>query len=164
MTTETKPAQTGGDWFVRGRDYETELLGPITDTIIDADRLAQLDHRNGMPNFAMYRLILAGDSLYIRSVRQWWVLFSLEWCRAHMRSGFSEELATIAAWDSLQRVMEPAHPLLPAAEVADSLGVELETYTRARNALRQTLAATLDSYWGLLCGTYRIAVYLERKS
>lgn len=153
-----------GDYALKSRDYETELLGAITDAIIDADRLARLDHRNGMPNFAIYRLVLARDYLYLRPVRKWWVLFALEWCRTNMRSGFSEELATIAAWDSLQRVMEPAHPLLPAAEAADDLGVELETYTRARNALRQILAATLDSYWALLCGTYRIAAYLERKA
>jgi hypothetical protein len=153
-----------GDYALRGRDYETELLGAITDTVIDADRLARLDHRNGMPNFAIYRLVLAQDRLYLLPVRQWWVMFSLEWCRTHMRSGYSEELATVAAWDSLQRVMDPARPLLPAAEAAESRGVELETYTRARNTLRQVLSATLDGYWALLCGTYRVAAYLERKA
>lgn len=151
------------DYDLRGRDYETDLIGPIHDGIIDADRLAGLDHRNGFPNFALYRLVLAGDRLYLPHVRRWWVLFSLEWCRSHMRGGFSEELATIAAWDSLQRVMEPARPLIPAAEAAEALGVDLETYTRARNSLRMILQAALDTYWTLLCGTYRIVAYLERR-
>lgn len=156
--------QHGGDWDIRGRDYETELLGPVTETIIDADRLARLDHRTGMPCFFMYRLVLAGDGAYMPHVRRWWVLFSLEWCRTHMKSGFSEELATVAAWDSLQRAISPAHPILPADEAAAGLGVDLETYTRARNALRQIFLAALDSYWSLLCGTYRIASYLERRA
>lgn len=151
------------DYDLRGRDYETELLGQVTDTMIDADRLARLDHRSGFPSFAIYRLVIAQDRLHLVGVRRWWVLFSLEWCRTHMRSGFSEELAATAAWDSLQRVMEPAHPLVPAAWAAECLGVELETYTRARNNLRAILQAELDSYWTILCGTYRIAAYLERR-
>lgn len=154
---------TVGDYDLRGRDYETELVGPITDAIIDADRLARLEHRSGFPSFALYRLVIAGDRLYLPYVRQWWVLLSLEWCRSNMRDGFSEELATIAAWDSLQRVMSPGRPLLPAAEAAEALGVELETYTRVRNKLRAILQAELDAYWTILCGTYRIVAYLERR-
>ena len=153
-----------GDYDVRGQDYETQLVGPITDSIIDADRLARLEHRNGFPNFAMYRLILCGDRAYLPAVRQWWVLFSLEWCRGHMRKGFSEELATIAAWDSLQRVMDPARPILGAAEAAESCGVELETYTRARNNLREILGAALQVHWNVMCGTYRLVRHFERKS
>jgi hypothetical protein len=151
------------DYDLKGRDYETELLGAITDTMIDADRLARLDHRSGLPSFALYRLVIVQERLYLPAVRRFWVLFSLEWCRTNMRSGFSEELAGLAAMDSLQRVMDPAHPILPAEEAASGLGVDLETYTRARNALRDTLRAELDAYWTILCGTYRIAAYLERR-
>jgi len=145
-------------------DYETQLIGPINDTIIDADRLARMEYGNGFPNFAMYRLILAGDRLYLSRVRQWWVLFSIEWCRSHMRKGYSEELATLAAWDSLQRVMDPARPILPAQEAAESLGVDLETYTRARNSLQGTLGSALSVYWAILGATYRLTRHTERKS
>lgn len=57
----------------------------------------------------------------------------------------------------------PGPPALPAEEAAEALGVELETYTRVRNKLQAILQAELDAYWTILCGTYRIAVYLERR-
>lgn len=157
---------TTGDYDLRGQDYETQLVGPITDTVIDAARLARAEHDNGFPNFAMFRLILAGDMAYLRPVRQWWVLFSIEWCRSHMGRAYSEELATVAAWDSLQRVLYPRRDewRLSAQEAADDLGVELETYTRARNSLKSILGAALQVYSNLLCATYRLARHLERKS
>src|SRR5690606_30579222 len=124
---------TVGDYDLRGRDYETELVGPITDAIIDADRLARAEHRNGFPNFALYRLVMCGDRAYLKHVRHWWVLFAIEWCRNRMRGSFSEELATIAAWDSLQRVMDPARPILSGPEVAESLGVHCRDYVRVRD-------------------------------
>lgn len=162
MTHLDRPV-VSGDYDLRGRDYDTELLGQISDTLIDADRLARLDHRSGFPSFAIYRLVIVREDIYMPSVRMWWVLFSLEWCRTHMRGAFSDELATVAAWDSLQRVIAPSRPLLSAADVAESLGVDLETYTRARNSLRRILEAEVESYWTILCGTYRIAAYLERR-
>lgn len=145
-------------------DYETQLIGPITGTIIDADRLARMEYGNGFPNFAMYRLVLAGDRLYMSRVRQWWVLFSIEWCRTHMRKGYSEELATVAAWDSLQRVMDPARPILPASEAAEGLGVKEDSYRRVRDSLVRVLGAVLRSYWEILGATYRIVKYNERIS
>jgi len=152
------------DYTLRGRDYETELVGPIDDTIIDAARLADLEHRNGFPNFALYRLILAGDRLYMKPVRKWWVLFSLEWCRNRMRGAYSEELATLVAWDSLQRVMDPARPLLPGPEAAEALGVQCKDYVRVRDGLVAVLYAAVGAYWNWLGITYRVVCRLERKA
>lgn len=152
-----------GDWDLRGKDYETQLVGPITDAIIDADRLARLEHRNGFPNFAMYRLILCGERQYLPMVRQWWVLFAIEWCKRKMKRGYSEELATVAAWDTLQRAMDPARPILCADEAAASLGVSRNTYLYARNSLGAILGAALKSYWEWLEISYRIVRKLERK-
>lgn len=160
-----QPTPKGGtDFDTRGQDYETQLVGRITDTIIDADRLARLEHRNGFPNFAMYRLVLAGDRAYLPSVRQWWVLFSIEWCRNHMRGAYSEELATIAAWDSLQRTMDPPRPILAAPEVADSLGVQCKDYVRVRDNLAAILSAALRVYWDWMNVTYRVVRRTERNS
>lgn len=157
----TNPA---GDWDLRGRDYETELVGPITDAIIDADRLARAEHRNGFPNFALYRLIMCGDRMYLEHVRHWWVLFAIEWCRNRMRGSFSEELATIAAWDSLQRVMDPARPILSGPEVAESLGVHCRDYVRVRDGLTAILYAAVGEYWNWLGITYRVVRRFERNS
>jgi len=151
------------DYTLRGRDYETELVGPITDAIIDADRLARAEHRNGFPNFALYRVVLCRDRLYLPLVRQWWVLFSIEWCRNRMRGSFSEELATVAAWDSLQRVMDPVRPILPGPEAADSLGVHCRDYTRVRDGLVAILYAAVGEYWNWLGITYRVVRRLERE-
>lgn len=152
------------DYDLRGLDHETQLVGPISDTIIDAARLARLEHRNGFPNFAMYRLILAGDRAYLPAVRQWWVVFSLEWCRSRMRRGYSEELATIAAWDSLQRMMEPGRPMLSGPEVAESLGVHCRDYVRMRDGLLAVLQAAVSVYWDWLGLTYRVVRRMERNS
>ena len=157
----TKPA---GDWDLRGRDYETELVGPITDAIIDADRLARAEHRNGFPNFALYRLIMCGDRMYLEHVRHWWVLFAIEWCRNRMRGSFSEDLATIAAWDSLQRVMDPARPILSWPEVSESLGVHCRDYVRVRDGLTAILYAAVGEYWNWLGITYRVVRRFERNA
>lgn len=151
------------DYDKRGKDIETRLVGPINGTIIDAARLADQEHRNGFPNFAMYRLVLAGDRSYLPLVRQWWVLFSIEWCKQRMTRGYSEELATMAAWDSLQRAMDPAHPILVADEVAASLGVSRNTYLTARKNLSAILGAALKTYWEWMEISYRVVRKLERK-
>lgn len=151
------------DYAVKGRDYDTELVGPISDDIIDADRLCRVEFDNGFPNFAIYRLVLCQDRGYLRPVRQWWVLFAIEWCRTHMHGAFSEELATVAAWDSLQRVMDPARPILSANEVAESLGVAPRDYRRARESLRKVLSAALATYWTALGGMYRVVIVVNRK-
>lgn len=157
---------TGGDgsnaYDIRGKDIETRLVGEITDTVIDAARLADQEHRNGFPNFPMYRLILAGDRSYLPLVRQWWVLFSIEWCRQKMRSGYSEELAAIAAMDTLQRAMDPVHPILVADEVAGDLGVSRNTYLFARKNLSSILGAAVKVYWEWMEISYRVVRKLER--
>lgn len=155
---------TVGDYDLRGQDYETQLVGPITDAIIDADRLARLEHRNGFPNFALYRLILAGDRAYLTVVRQWWVLFAIEWCRNNMRHGFDEDVAVHAAWDSLARVMEPRRDAHPSrSEVAASLGVDDESFNHATRTLQSILNAALMAYWLWLQVSYRVVKIRERE-
>lgn len=151
------------DYALRGRDYDTELVGPITDDIIDAARLCRVEYENGFPGFPIYRLLLCGDLGYLVPVRQWWVLFSIEWCRRNMRDAFSEELATVAAWDSLQRTMDPVRPILSATETAESLGVDKEQYIRARRALHGILGSVLKHYWTAIGAMYRIVVAANRK-
>lgn len=148
---------------IRGKDIETRLVGEITDTVIDAARLADQECRNGFPNFPMYRLILAGDRSYLPLVRQWWVLFAIEWCKQRMRSGYSEELATVAAFDSLQRAMDPTRPILVADDVARDLGVARDTYLFARKSLSAILGSAVKVYWEWMEISYRVVRALERR-
>lgn len=160
----TRLAHQPGDYDLRGRDYETELCGQITDTIIDADRLASIEHKNGFPNFAIYRLVLAQDRQYLPAVRQWWVLFSIEWCRNQMRGGYDEDVAVNAAWDSLARVVAPNKALHPSrSAVAGMLGVDDESFRYLSGNLEKILLASIDLYWDWLQVSYRVTRLLERK-
>lgn len=151
------------DYALRGRDYETELVGPITDTIIDADRLARIEHCNGFPNFALYRLIYAGDRRYFGQVRQWWVMFSVEWCRGH--TGLDLDTAVNAAWDSLIRVVEPRRELHPSmTEVADALGCDKKSFIRASRNLQMILRTALAVYWDWLVASYCVIRAKERRT
>ena len=71
-------------------------------------------------------------------------------------------LATIAAWDSLQRVMDPARPILSGPEVAESLGVHCRDYVRVRDGLTAILYAAVGEYWNWLGITYRVVRRFER--
>src|SRR5690606_15781387 len=71
-----------GDYDLRGRDVETALVGPVTATIIDADRRVREEWSNGFPNWAMYRAAYCGDSLYRPQVRAWCVAYAIAYCEA----------------------------------------------------------------------------------
>lgn len=152
-----------GDFNTKGRDYATELLGPITDEIIDADRLCRLELRNGFPNFALYRALLAGDDCNIVRAKGWWMLFCREWCRNNMRKAYSYDLAQLVAVDSWDRVERSGGEHYSAQLLAESLGVSENTYRRARDAMTATLTAVLRVYWGYLLGLYALVIAINRK-
>src|SRR5690606_16750213 len=60
---------TVGDYDLRGLDFETYLVGPVTDKIIDADRLVRQRVSNGFPNWALYRCVYAGDTHLLPMLR-----------------------------------------------------------------------------------------------
>lgn len=136
MTVETKVTQTVGDYDLRGQDFDTALIGPVTASIIDADRLVRCEWRNGFPNWMLYRTVLAGDSLYVSRLRYWAVAFAVAYCLEGgvKRQTYSEELACVAAWDALHMVLH-CRQIQPYAETADALGVHHSTYKRLRSHL-----------------------------
>lgn len=147
MTTEVTIPEAVGDWLLRGTDYETQLAGPITDTIIDAAAWVDARWKNGLPNWELYRAAIAGDNLYIPRVRQWVVAFTV----AHCLSGgikaeaYSEEFACVAAWDALHVIIY-SRELQPTTVSATLLGVHHKTYRRLRDAIANRLAASLIEY------------------
>ena len=153
----------GGDWDVRGKDYDTALIGPVTDSIIDADRLVRCEWRNGFPNWMLYRTVLAGDDLYTSRLRMWAVAFSAAYCQCGgvKRSVYSDELACVAAWDALNILINPRgdHPY---RETAEALGVHHSTYKRLRTHLYASMRGSMEMYWCQMGAAYRQVLFYER--
>lgn len=153
-----------GDWDVRGKDYETALAGPVTESIIDADRVVRCEYRNGFPNWAIYRTVIAGDRLFVTRLRHWVVAFAVAYGMEGgiKRSAYSDELAAVAAWDALFILMH-GRQLQPYTVAAEALGVDPKTYQRFRNRLYLRLRASLDEYWIQMVVAYRAVLKAERK-
>ena len=168
MTTDSKAAQTAnvGCYDQKGPDFDTALIGPVTSTIIDADRLVRMEWKNGFPNWMMYRTVLAGDSLYTARLRLWAVAFAIAYCGTGgiKRHAYSDELAAVAAWDALYMLMTNRMPEEPAYKTAEAMGVDPKTYKRLRNHLFGSMKGSLDEYWIRLGAAYRYAFLAERKS
>lgn len=161
---EARKEVSKGDWDVRGRDFETALAGPVTPSIIDADRAVRAEFRNGFPNWLMYRTAIAGDDLHMSALRRWVVAFAVVYGMdgGVKRQTYSDELACVAGWDALHILLH-GRQLQPASVTADELRVHSQTYTRFRNAIYRRLRESLDEYWCQLVVAYRYVLKAERK-
>jgi len=153
-----------GDWDVRGKDYETALAGPVTESIIDADRVVRCEYRNGFPNWMLYRTVIAGDGLFVTRLRLWAVAFAVVYGMGGgvRREAYSDELAAVAAWDALFILMH-GREVQPYTVSAAQLGVHESTYKRFRNRLYLRMRASLDEYWIQMVVAYRHVLKAERK-
>lgn len=148
--------QSIGDYQNKIVDYDTQLIGPITDAIIDADRLARRNCLDVLPLWEMYRVAYAGDELYAPALRSWCVGFADAYCRAGgvRRDAYSEELACWVGWDAYTLLVKGASiraQALPAVtEIADMVGVHKSTYRRLRDVIYRLLLAGLHDYWAEL--------------
>jgi len=151
------------DYHLRGPDFETLLVGPITGTIIDADRVVRAEWRNGFPNWAMYRCALAGDTHLRGRLRQWCVAFAVAYMAdgAIRRQTASDELATLAGWDAYAALLTTRWAL-SADEAAEAVGVAPKTYRKLRNAVYARLRASLDEYWVRMQISMRQVALVER--
>ena len=141
--------QHGGDWDVRGQDFETYLVGPVTDRIIDADRQVRREWVNGFPNWALYRTAFAGDTHMRVKLRDWCVAYSIAYAEAGgLRSGQAnmDELGCLAGWDAFYRLIH-SRWVIAGQDVADVAGVDPKTYRKLRNHVYGTLRASLAEYW-----------------
>jgi hypothetical protein len=154
--------QDQGCYDLRGRDFETALCGPITPSIIDADRLVRLDWVNGFPNWELYRVVVAGDTLHMQRLKDWTVALSLVYCADSMkRETYSDELACVVAWDALFALLHSGW-MQPHTVMAEALEVHESTYKRMRDGLHKRLRASLDEYWVRLGAAYRHVILYER--
>jgi hypothetical protein len=155
MTATAQEAPEVGCYDLRGPDFETALIGAVTASVIDADRLVRLEWRNGFPNWGMYRVALAKDELLDRDVRDWVIAFGLRVGEAVVRPrAYTEELACAAALDAWE-MLRVNREVLPYSVVAGRLGVDPKTYKRLRDLLHRMMRASLDEYWIRLGAAYR---------
>ena len=155
---------TVGDYDLRTVDFETVLIGPVTELVIDSARLAHLEFRNGFPNWWIYRTCQAGDSLHLSRLRQWVVAFSIAYAQEGgvRREAYSDELATVAAWDALHMLLH-SRQMQPVSTTAGALGVDDGTYRRLRNTVYARLRASMDEYWIQLGSAIRqVSLYNRR--
>lgn len=153
------------DYDLRGPDFDTALIGPVTESIIDADRLVRLEWKNGFPNWMLYRTALAGDSLYLTPLRQWAVAFAVAYCTTGgmRKDAYSEEAACAAAWDALHMVLYRKQ-FQPYRETAERLGIHHSTYKRLRSHLYLSMKLSMDEYWVQLGAAYRHVILYERRA
>lgn len=152
-----------GDWDVRGPDFETLLVGPVTGSIIDADRLVRMEWSNGFPNWAMYRVVLAGDTHLAPILREWCVAFAVAYCQTGgvRRHVYSDELACLAGWDAYSALTR-GRWVASGADVAEVAEVDPKTYRKLRGALFARLRASLEEYWIRMQVAFRQVALMER--
>lgn len=144
-------------------DHETALIGPITDSIIDADRIVREEYGDEFPNFEVYRLILCGERIHLKEVRQWWVGFCHAFATQTLRKKPSDEVICFAAWDSLQRLMNPLDAVLTDDYVAGELGCDDDSYRILRKAFEVILSRSMQNYWDKLLIAYAKVKRHERR-
>lgn len=139
---------TVGDYDLRSLDFETYLVGPVTDKIIDADRLVRSEWRNGFPNWALYRTCFAGDTHMGRQLRDWCVAYAVAAAEAGViRTGLPvEEMGALAGWDCYY-ALNNHRWLVAGQDVADVAGVDPKTYRKLRNYVYAANRASLAEYW-----------------
>jgi hypothetical protein len=152
-----------GDYDLRGTDFETLLVGPITERIIDADRIVRSEWGNGFPNWVMYRTVYAGDSHLIGDLRLWCVALAVAYSETGGVRKPSEALAVCVGRDVCHALLEGRWGA-PSDEVAEAIGVAPKTYRRFRNALMQRLTASLTEYWVRMQIAMRQVALLEKRA
>lgn len=140
-----------GDYDLRGPDFETILVGPVSELTIDADRRVRRRFRNGFPNWAMYRTVYAGDSHLRGALRSWCVAYAVAYCEAGgVRKGQpADEIGCLAGWDAFYALLNHRW-VVAGMDIADVAGVDPKTYRRARNHVYSVHLASLKEYWDLL--------------
>jgi hypothetical protein len=163
--TVAEAIEVQADYHLRGPDFETMLVGPITATMIDADRLVRMEWQNGMPNWAMFRCCYAGDTHLRKGLREFCVAFAaayLETSGAVRPHVVTDDFACLAGWDAYCALLTGKW-VASGAEVAEIAEVDPKTYRKVRGAVYARLRASLWEYWIRMQVAYRQVALIERK-
>lgn len=147
----------------RRLDFETYLVGPVTERIIDADRLVREEWNNGHPNWMMYRASLARDTYSLVSLRSWCVAYAIAVAESGiLRKGMpTEEMGTLAGWDAFYALINDKW-VIAGEDIADVAGVDPKSYRKLRNRVYSRLLASREEYWIRLQVAVRQVWMMER--
>lgn len=147
MMGEAKAISTGC-WDDRGLDFETYLIGAVTEKVIDADRLVREEWSNGFPNWALYRTCYAGDTHLQTQLRDWCVAHAISAAESGLvRKGLpAEEMGALAGWDCYYALSRHRW-VVAGQDIADVAGVDPKTYRKLRNRIYASNKASLEEYW-----------------
>lgn len=160
MTAATQ--EVAGCYDLKGPDFETMLIGPVTVRIIDADRLVRQEWANGFPNWTMYRCALAGDTVGRRKLLDWCQAFAVAFAETGGLRKPDEVVALCAGRDAFIALLTTRWGA-PSDELATALGVAPKTYRKFRNRVYVRLKASLDEYWVRMQIGLRQVALLERR-
>lgn len=137
-----------GCWDDRGLDFETYLIGAVTEKIIDADRLVRSEWRNGFPNWTLYRTAYAGDTHLSIQLRNWCVAYAVAAAEGGLvRKGLpAEEMGVLAGWDCYY-ALNHHRWVIAGQDIADVAGVDPKTYRKLRNYVYRANKASVEEYW-----------------
>jgi hypothetical protein len=153
-----------GDYDLRTRDIDTEMVREVTSTLIDAARLARIEFDNGFPNWELFRSAYAGDNVHLPKLKRWAHEFGIAAAVSNAKrpDKVSMTAAGAAGLDALHMLLY-LQPLLPHTFMADGLGIKSGKYKRLRDGLRDRLSASLGVYVLHLGAAYRRVLMLERE-
>lgn len=151
------------DYAVKGRDYDTEMIGPITGTLIDAARLARAEYVNGFPNWELYRAAYCGDVVYTPYLKTWAQAFAIAYGMTGglRKDAYSDEVCAVAGLDALCFVLYRGE-LQPYTVTAAAFDIDPKTYKRLRSVVAARMERSLQDYWGVLGACYRFICHYER--
>lgn len=152
-----------GDYDLRGMDFETLLVGPVTERIIDADAIVRSEWGNGFPNWVMYRCVYAGDSHLLADFRLWCVALAVAYGESGGVRKPSDAFAVAVGRDVCHAMLEGRWGV-SSDDMAEAVGVAPKTYRRFRNALMARLTASLGEYWVRMQIAMRQVALLERRA
>ena len=151
------------DYDLRGPDWDTSLCGPITEAIIDADRLTLLDFKPRIPAFYLYRAAYCGDSLYVPFLKRWAIGFVDCALAGRVKRTERDELVGLIALDVIFQILELREMVTPA-EAEDLIGVPAKAYKRLRACILQMVDGELREYFGWLGAAYRATILTNRRA
>ena len=157
-----------GCYALKGTNFETRLVGAITDAIIDSDRYVREGvhgdngWNNGLPNWAMYRTALAGDTHLAVNLRAWCEAFGMAYVEAGGARKGGDALGVCIGRDAYVRLTTTRWGA-PADELAPLLGITPKTYRTHRAEVYARLKVSLDEYWMRLEIAMRQVAIRERR-
>lgn len=142
-----------GCWDIKGPGLDAAFSGRLSDTALDASRMASKTFGEGFPGWEIYRTVVSGDTIFLRRLEAYAIGMARALTRAQRKTGHPEVARRArrndwigqAARDALFMVIHGKPPVGINARAAQ-LGVSNETYQRIRDSVAGGMTIGLEAY------------------